>query len=397
MKAPSLRRLERILLTAVLILVATGVVMVQSALQVRAVAAGQFPFSGALRQLPHATIGLVAMLVVMRLPIATLKRFAWVGVLIGLALQVLVYTPLGYEFQGNRNWLRLGPVSLQPSEFMKLALLVWIATVIDAKSRLLNRWVHVVIPVVPVVALSMIVGILGGDLGSLMVIAALVLGCLFFAQIRMRILLAIVALAALGVAVMTAIKPNRVLRVAHFMEVDCLSDPDEKYGLCWQTLHGFGALARGGWSGLGFGSSTSKWHWLPEAETDFIFAIIGEEAGLIGTSAVLAVFLVIAVTMLIALTRCQQRFSTALIGGALVWVTGQMVVNVAVVLGFVPVLGVPLPFVSAGGSSLIALLTAIGVVVACLRDESGRESPSERGSVASQEEGARVEVGLRST
>ncbi|MBP2419395.1 peptidoglycan glycosyltransferase FtsW [Microbacterium imperiale] len=379
-----------------LLLVTTGVVMVQSALQVRAVAAGEFPLSGALRQLPHVIIGLIAMLVVMRLPIATFKRFAWAGMLIGLALQALVYTPLGYEFQGNRNWLRIGPVSLQPSELMKLALLVWIATVIDAKSRLLNRWVHVVIPVVPVVALSMIVGILGGDLGSLMVIAGLVLGCLFFAQIRMRVLLAIVALAALGIAVMTAIKPNRVMRVAHFMEVDCLSDPDEKYGLCWQTLHGFGALARGGWSGVGFGSSRSKWHWLPEAENDFIFAIIGEEAGLIGACAALAVFLVIAVTMLIALTRCHQKFTTALIGGALVWIIGQMVVNVAVVLGFVPVLGVPLPFVSAGGSSLISLLTAVGVVVACLRDESRRESASERESAASQTERARVELGLRS-
>lgn len=380
-------------MASVLVLVAAGVVMVQSALQVRAIEAGASPLSGLQRQLPHALIGVAVMLVVMRLPVRFLQRAAWFGVLIGLVLQILVYTPLGYEVAGNRNWLALGPISLQPSEFMKLALLVWIATIIEAKAALLHRWRHVVIPILPVVAVSILVNILGGDLGSVMVIAALVFGCLYFAQIRLRVLASIAAVAALGILAMTAVKPNRVIRVAHFFDVDCVSDPSELYGMCWQTLQGFWALARGGWGGSGFGHAAATWHWLPEAETDFIFAVIGEEAGLVGTCAVLALFLVIAVVLLVAQMRCRRPFSATLIGGALVWIVGQMVVNVAVVLGFVPVLGVPLPFVSAGGSSLIALLGAVGAVVACLRDEARRESSPEPGG--SQARHAKVEHGTR--
>ena len=363
-----LRRLTLVLLSVVLLLVGVGVLMVQSASQVEAISAGRHPLVGVLRQGSFAVLGLALMLAVSRVPTAVLRRLSWVALLLGYALQLLVYTPLGYEAGGNRNWLRLGPLSMQPAEFMKVVLLVWVASVIAAKGPLLRRWTHVVIPIVPVVALSMLINILGGDLGTLMIIAALVFGALFFAQVRLRILAALAGVALLGIGLMTVIKPNRVVRILHFFEVNCQTEPEHAFGGCWQSLNGFWALAQGGMLGTGIGNSTAKWLWLPEAENDFVFAILGEELGYLGAMIVLAAFVVLATTLLGLMAVCRAPFARAVLGGLTVWIGGQMAVNIAVVLGFVPVLGVPLPFISAGGTALLSLLLALGVVLACVRE-----------------------------
>ncbi|MEB4613110.1 FtsW/RodA/SpoVE family cell cycle protein [Leucobacter sp. M11] len=363
-----LRRLTLVLLSVVLLLVGVGVLMVQSASQVEAISAGRHPLVGVLRQGSFAVLGLALKLAVSRVPTAVLRRLSWVALLLGYALQLLVYTPLGYEAGGNRNWLRLGPLSMQPAEFMKVVLLVWVASVIAAKGPLLRRWTHVVIPIVPVVALSMLINILGGDLGTLMIIAALVFGALFFAQVRLRILAALAGVALLGIGLMTVIKPNRVVRILHFFEVNCQTEPEHAFGGCWQSLNGFWALAQGGMLGTGIGNSTAKWLWLPEAENDFVFAILGEELGYLGAMIVLAAFVVLATTLLGLMAVCRTPFARAVLGGLTVWIGGQMAVNIAVVLGFVPVLGVPLPFISAGGTALLSLLLALGVVLACVRE-----------------------------
>lgn len=368
-----LRGLTVALLTAAMLLTGFGAVMVQSAGQVITIASGGTPLAGLLRQGGYAAVGIGLMLVLSRTPTARLRRGAWPLLAVGLCLQLLVYTPLGYEAGGNRNWLRLGPLSAQPAEFMKFVLLVWIASVLAAKAPLLHRWWHVVIPILPVVALSMFINILGGDLGTLMIITALLFGSLFFSGVRLRFLGAIAVVAAAGIAVMTLIKPNRVIRIVQFIEIDCLSDVEHAQGMCWQSLNGFWALAHGGVFGAGLGNSTAKWSWLPEAETDFIYAIIGEETGLIGAAAVLLAFVVITGALIGLLGRCTDPFATAVLGGAVAWISAQMIVNIAVVLGFIPVLGVPLPFVSAGGTSLISTLMALGVVLSCVREQAERD------------------------
>ncbi|GAA1623620.1 FtsW/RodA/SpoVE family cell cycle protein [Leucobacter chromiireducens] len=367
------------LLASVCLLVGLGILMVQSASQVTAIAAGGSPFSGLIRQGGYAVVGIALLLVLSRTPTARLRRLAWPLLGVGLTLQLLVYTPLGYEAGGNRNWLRLGPLSAQPAEFMKFVLLVWVATILAAKRPLLREWWHVAIPILPVVALSMGINVIGGDLGTLMIIAALVFGCLYFSGVRFRFLVTIAAIAAAGIAVMTLIKPNRVIRIVQFMEIDCLTDAEHAQGMCWQSLNGFWALAHGGIFGAGLGNSTAKWAWLPEADTDFIFAITGEELGLLGAAAVLAAFVAIALALVGLIGRLDDPFATAVLGGATAWISAQMAVNVAVVLGFIPVLGVPLPFVSAGGTSLISTLMAVGVVLACVREQAEREAaPPER-------------------
>lgn len=365
-----LRRLAIALIAIVLLLVGVGVVMVQSAGEVVAISAGQNPLEGLLRQSAYAVLGLGAMILLSQTPTALLRRFAWVALLGGFALQVLVYTPLGYEAGGNRNWLQLGPISIQPAEFMKFVLLVWISTVLAANRALLSRWVHVVIPILPVVALSMFINVLGGDLGTLMIIAVLVFGCLYFSQVRLRILAGIAFVAVLGIGVMTIVKPNRVFRIAHFLEVDCVTNVEHAQGMCWQSLNGFWALAGGGLLGTGIGGSTAKWSWLPEADTDFIFAIVGEELGFVGAISVVLLFAALAAVLLALMARCRDPFAVSAIGGCTAWITTQMIVNVSVVLGFVPVLGVPLPLVSAGGTSLVSTLMAVGVVLSCVRERA---------------------------
>lgn len=363
-----LRNLTIVLLTVVLLLVAVGVLMVQSAGQVVAISAGRHPLEGVLRQGAYAALGIALMLGISRIPTAVLRRYSWLLLLGGFALQALVYSPLGYEAGGNRNWLRLGPISMQPAEFMKFVLLVWVSAVIANKARLLDRWQHVVIPILPVVAASMLINILGGDLGTLVILAALVFGCLYFSQVRLRILAGIAGVAALGIAAMTLMKPNRVVRIMHFFEVDCLTDAEHAYAGCWQTLNGFWALANGGVLGVGVGNSTAKWHWLPEAENDFVFAILGEELGFVGAMTVISAFVVLAVVLMALMAFCTTPFARSVLGGLTAWVTGQMIANISVVLGFIPVLGVPLPFISAGGTSLLSLLMAVGVVLACVRE-----------------------------
>ncbi|QIM16169.1 cell division protein FtsW [Leucobacter insecticola] len=370
------------------LLVGVGIIMVQSAGQVTAIAAGGNPLGGVLRQGAYALIGMSLALVISQMSLVKLRRLAWPLLLAGLVLQLLVYTPLGYEAGGNRNWLRLGPISAQPAEFMKFVLLLWVSTVLAAKRPLLGKWKHVVIPILPVVAASMCINVLGGDLGTLVIIAALVFGCLYFVQVKWRILGAIAVVAVLGIVLMTLIKPNRVFRVAQFFEIDCLNDPEHAAGMCWQSLNGFWALANGGLFGSGIGNSRAKWQWLPEAETDFIFAIVGEEVGLLGAMTLILVFVAICIVLVAIMARCTDVFSVSVMGGAVAWFGTQMVVNVSVVLGFVPVLGVPLPFVSAGGTSLISGLMAVGLVLACVRDQAARDQAARDQAALDQAEPA---------
>lgn len=377
-QAGPLRSLAIVLVVVVLLLVGIGVAMVQSAGQVVAIANGANPWSGAIRQGGYALVGILCMVLLSQVSSRTMRRYAWWILGLGFLLQILVYTPLGYEAGGNRNWLQLGPLSAQPAEFMKFVLLIWVATVLTTKEPLLRHWQHVWIPVIPIVALSMFINVIGGDLGTLMILGALIFGCLIFAQVRARILAGIALLGVAGVAIMTLIKPNRVYRLTHFFEVDCLTDLEHAMDMCWQSLNGFWALSAGGIFGAGFGNSKAKWQWLPEAETDFIYAIIGEELGLIGTLGVLALYLVLAVVCIALINRFTSTFARILTGGAVVWISTQMIVNIAVVLGYAPVLGVPLPFVSAGGTSLISTLLCVGAVLACVREEAALVAFDER-------------------
>ncbi|MCU1551413.1 MAG: ftsW [Glaciihabitans sp.] len=350
-----------------LFLVVFGLVMVLSSSSVEDGAAqGHDFFSSFARQGPYALIGVPLMLIASRMPARFWKRWAWPAVVVTVALQLLVFVPgLGYSHLGNQAWIHIGTFTAQPSELVKLALILWVSWIVAAKQNLLRDWKHVALPVAPVAGVAIGLVLVGKDLGTAIILVAIVLGCLFYGGVRLRIIgTAVVIISVVGLGFVTA-SSSRMVRINAWMG-GCTSKDDFK-NACWQTIHGWWGIASGGVFGSGLGESKVKWSWLPEADNDFIFAIIGEELGLIGAVLVLALFVVLAIAFVRIIRATPDPFERIVTSGVMIWVIGQAFVNIAVVLGFLPVLGVPLPLISAGGSSLIASLVGIGVVLSFSR------------------------------
>ncbi len=355
-----------LLLGATGVLVATGLVMVLSSSSVESYASTGSSYSVFWRQLLFAAIGLPAMWAASRVPVRVWKRLAWPGLVVAVVAQLLVFSPLGVSVNGNTNWIELAGVRAQPSEAAKLALAVWCAAVLARKHHLLGRWGHVLVPVGPVAALVLGLVLLGHDLGTGLVIMAVVAGALFVAGVPLRVF-ALAGTAAAAVAVALVVQsPNRMQRLGSW-----LGDTCDYQGACWQSTHGEWAMASGGWWGVGLGASREKWEWLPEAHTDYIFAIIGEELGLPGTVLVVGLFAALGVGFARVVRRHDDVFVKIATGGVTAWVLGQAMVNIAVVLGLLPVIGIPLPLVSAGGSALVSTLVALGMVLSFARSEPG--------------------------
>lgn len=351
---------------ASLLLLVLGLVMVLSSSSVESLAGGGSPYAVFFSQAQFALIGLPLMWLASRVRLATYRRLAWPLLGLGLFAQLLVYTPLGRGQGGNQGWIYLGGFSAQPSEALKLALVVWLGMILARKQPMFDDWKHAAVPALPVAAGAVGMVLLGHDLGTAMIILILVAGALFVAGVPMRIFAGAGVLAAVGVAALAITSTNRVGRIMDWFSGDC----DEAAG-CYQTKHGLQALGTGGWAGLGLGQSREKWSYLPEAHNDFIFAIIGEELGLIGTLLVLALFGVLAFAMFRVIARHRDPFAQIVTGGVAAWIIGQALVNMGVVVGLLPVIGVPLPLVSAGGSALITTMVALGVVVSFARTEPG--------------------------
>lgn len=348
----------------VLTIVAIGLVMVFSSSSVEEFAAGNSMSTRFLRQALFAALGIPLMFFVARFPVKFFtSSIAWLGLFIAIFLQALVFTPLGMEVNGNRAWLDLGFVSIQPAEFAKVALAIWFGMMITRKGDKLRDPKNFILPVGLPVAIVLGLALAGKDLGTVMVIGALVLGAMWFGGIRLSFIFGAAGLAVFGAVLMAAISPNRVARITSFAAGNC-----DYEGLCWQTSHGFYALAHGGLFGAGLGNSTAKWSWLPEADNDFIFAIIGEELGLIGALVVILLIAAMGLMMLRIWAEAVSPGGRAIVGAILTWFVFQAFVNIAVVLGMLPVLGVPLPLLSSGGSALLTSLLAIGVVLAVCRE-----------------------------
>lgn len=347
-----------------LLLVGFGLIMVLSSSSITSYVADQGFFGGFWRQATFAIIGLPLMLLAAAMPVSFWKRWAWVLLGVGIVLQLLVFTPLGVEVYGNRNWIQIGSFGAQPSEALKLALVVWIGAVLIKKEPLLGQMRHEIIPIIvpgAVVVLGLV--LLGRDLGTVLIMAALVIGAMYFGGISWKTLGVVALGGLLAVVFFVVTSPNRMARLFGHA-----AGNDDYSGLGWQPLHGLWALAGGGMFGVGLGGSKAKWSWLPAADNDYIFAIIGEELGLIGALLVIVLFIALAAVLLRVISRARDRFGKAVVGGILVWIVGQAFVNIGVVIGVLPVLGVPLPLISAGGTALIACLLAMGVVISIARD-----------------------------
>ncbi|QNO36500.1 putative lipid II flippase FtsW [Protaetiibacter sp. SSC-01] len=364
-----------LLLGTTLFLVVFGLVMVLSSSSIESWVSDNDFFARATRQAILAAIGIPLMLIAARAPAIFWKRWAWHLMIGALALQVLVVAigSGGY----NNNWLSVGGFSFQPSEFIKLGFVIWLGMIVTRKVGAINdwrtsEWRQYVLPIVPVAGGALMLVMLGNDLGTTIILTAMVLGALFFGGVRLRIIGVITTLLALGAFVAIRISDSRSDRIDAWLTGCLEGDPQLIGRFCYQPLHGWQALANGGLFGLGLGNSEAKWNWLPEAETDFIFAVIGEELGLVGALLVVALFLVLAVCFVRIVRRQVDPFARLATSIAMVWIIGQALVNIAVVLGLLPVLGVPLPFISAGGSSLVTTLLAVGIVLSFARRDPRR-------------------------
>ena len=347
-----------------LFLVIFGLVMVLSSSSVEALASGDSFFAAFLTQGAAALLGLPVMFIASTVPSAWYRRIAPWAMLVAIGMQLLVFTPLGFGYGGNRNWVSLGPVDIQPSEFVKIALVLWLAAVLSSRpDRMasLGKLVGMLLPVFVIIGLVLV----GKDLGTVIVMMLTTFAALLIAGAKKRYLVfALVACTILAVGFSRA-SDSRVKRIDAWLS-GC-SNSDDYLDTCWQVIHGQWALAAGGIFGVGLGNSKAKWSWLPEADNDFIFAVIGEELGLIGAIVVLALFVVIAVGFVRTIGGTRDGFARVATGGIMGWVLSQALLNIGVVLSLFPVLGVPLPLISSGGSSLFCTMVAMGIVLSFAR------------------------------
>jgi cell division protein FtsW len=350
------------------LLLALGLVMVLSASSVLAYRESGSSYAIVEKQAMWAVVGVPAMWVTSRLPVRWLRRLA-IPLLVGaVGLLMLVLVPhVGVTVNGNRNWINFGgPFRLQPSEAAKLALVVWSADLLARKQRVLTSWRHLLVPLLPVAGVLVGLVLLGNDLGTDIVLIAIVGAVLFVVGAPGRLFALLGAGMVTAVTLLSVTAPHRLDRFRSWL------NPDADYlGTGWQAVHARFALGSGGWWGLGLGAGREKWGDLPEAHTDFIFAVIGEELGLIGTLAVLVLFALLVYSGIRVALRTTDMFVRLAAAGAVAWITTQALVNIGAVLGVLPIAGVPLPLVSYGGSSLLPTLVALGMLVAFARDEPG--------------------------
>ncbi|GAA3132583.1 putative lipid II flippase FtsW [Streptomyces rectiviolaceus] len=351
-----------------LLITVLGLVMVYSASMIQAL---QLDLPAAYffqKQFVAAVLGSILLLVAMRMPIKLHRALAYPILAVTVFLMVLVQVPgIGRSVNGNQNWIYLGgPFQLQPSEFAKLALVLWGADLLARKQdkRLLTQWKHMLVPLVPVAFMLLGLIMLGGDMGTAIILTAILFGLLWLAGAPTRLFAGVLSVAALLGVILIKTSPNRMARLA------CIGATDPGPGdQCWQAVHGIYALASGGFFGSGLGASVEKWGQLPEPHTDFIFAITGEELGLAGTLSVLALFAALGYAGIRVAGRTEDPFVRYAAGGVTTWITAQAVINVGAVLGLLPIAGVPLPLFSYGGSALLPTMFAIGLLIAFARED----------------------------
>ena len=279
-----------------------------------------------------------------------------------------MFTSFGVSVNGNRNWVRLVPgVQVQPSELVKLGLILVGATILTRKRKLLGRLKHVVIPfLVPIVVVTVGMVLMGHDLGTALVLIGIVAALLFVSGVPARFFALAAGVFAAVAAGFVVTNQNRMDRITSW-----LGNCETNDGTCYQSIHGQYALADGGWWGVGLGASKEKWSWLPEAHNDFIFAIIGEELGLPGTLVILVLFTLLGWACYRLVQRSRDQFVRVATAGVMAWVLLQAIINIGAVIGLLPVIGIPLPLVSAGGSALVTTLLALGMLLSFARSEPG--------------------------
>jgi len=377
-----------LLISSSALLLIIGLTMVFSATSLREFATGGNAFAALTKQAIFAAIGLVAFWACQRLPARTYRALGQPLLLVSLALLGLLNAMVVLEsfsdgdvsigpIRANLNWLHLGPIQLQPAELAKFALVLWGADLLARKGAKLGWWRELATPLFPgVVLLCVLVGY--NDLGTMLCLLAVVVGLLWAAGVRLRVFAGLSVAALLGVGLLIAAaslgagsgakgaENYRFKRLTSFLTTP---SQEECWGDSLQLCQARDAIDNGGWFGAGLGKGGAKWNWLPEAHNDFIFAVIAEELGVVGSVVVLTLFAVLTYTGLRIARRVHDPFRRLAAAGVTTWLVSQAVINIGGVVGLLPITGVPLPFISDGGSALVVTLAAVGMLASFARAE----------------------------
>lgn len=353
------RRTLALLLGSTAFLVGSGLVMVLSASSVSAFAEYGDSFLFVQRQAAYAVVGVLALLVTSRMRYDAWRRLAGPFLLVTTAMLVLVLIPAhGIEAYGSSRWFQLGPVTVQPSELAKLSLIVFAAATLARSRTKVDDLRQLAVPLLPISVVVCGLVMMQPDLGTTVILAVTMFALAFAAGVRLRYLtFASVIGAVIGAGLIMSADYRRVRFLAF------LHPWADVKNTGYQLAQSLYALGSGGWMGVGLGASRQKWQYVPNAHTDFIFAILGEELGLIGELIVLGLFGALVYAGIRIALRAPDAFGRLLAGGITAWLGIQALVNLGAVTGLLPITGVPLPFVSFGGSSLIVSLGAVGVLL----------------------------------
>ena len=358
---PELRLGNRsVLITTVsCLLMMVGLLMILSASSVISFANNGSSYTFFKKQLVWALAGVIAFAFFARLDYRRLRGWGYASYVGAVVLLVLTLVPgIGVTVGGGTRWISLGAFVFQPSEFAKLALVLLAADVFSRKKeKTLSSLPHTLIPVIPALALLSALVMAQPDLGTTLLLGAIGLGALFVAGAPMRFLAPLGAVCCAAATFGALSAPYRRARVLAFL--DPWADP---LVTGYHTIQSLIALGSGGWFGVGLGASRQKWMYIPNAHTDFIFAILGEETGLLGTIVVVGMFAFLCYLGVAAARNARDRFGMLVASGITIWISLQALVNMGAVTASLPITGVPLPLVSFGGTSLVVLLAAMGVL-----------------------------------
>ena len=314
------------------------------------------------RQIVWLVVGVIGMVTAAFIPVRWWRRMAFplFALTVALLAAVMVF---GTRVNGATRWLVLGPVSLQPSELAKLSTVLFLATIVSRRERYINRLRDFFIPVAGSVGIVAALVMVQPDLGTTLLVSTGAFAVLVASAVPMRYVIGSAVASAGGALALAAASPYRWARVTAFLDLQ--SDP---LGSSYQAVQGLVALGTGGLWGVGLGASRARWSFLPNAHTDFVFAILGEETGRAGSLAVVALFTAFTIAGTMIAKRCTDSFGRLVAVGITTWLAAQAIVNIGGVVGVLPITGIPLPFVSFGGTALVVSLVGVGVLVSVARD-----------------------------
>jgi len=366
-KPPGRRSARFVLLGAMAMLLGLlGVVMVLSSSSVNDLRSYGDAWYHLKRQVIWFAIGLFALTMMMRIDYRRLRVLSQPAIIVAVGLLVMVLIPgIGISANGSARWIGVGPITFQPSEVAKLGILFYCADLLSRPGRPSSQLRLTLRPVLMVTATIGVLLMLEPDLGTLVIVLAIVSSLLFFSGTRLDVLAGLGVVGIAGVAGLSLSADYR--RQRFFGMLDPWTDP---LNTGWQAIQAGVAVSSGGISGIGLGASRAKWGFLPYAHTDFIFAIVAEEWGLVGAGIVILTFLVIGLIGLSTALRAPDAFGQLLAAGVTCWIVVQAFVNIGAVLGVVPITGLPLPFVSFGGSALVVTMAAYGILLNIARQAS---------------------------